>query len=201
MTQCKACGKEIAKGVKKCPHCGKDQRNFFMKHKIFSVVLVLILFGGLATAFGGDDSNPTSGGVTSNKDSESNIDEENEEKIEFSIGETISFDDFDLTLSNQRDVDGYSDTYTVFDVEIISKKDGFTFFGSFQGVTYDNEVIDDTIAITEIDLGDYIGTSFTKDLDKDQKAKGYLAFDREIEFIELSSSLFSKEKIKIVLDN
>ncbi|MDJ1630451.1 hypothetical protein QNN00_04875 [Bacillus velezensis] len=28
LVSCKACGKEIAKGVKKCPNCGKDQRNF-----------------------------------------------------------------------------------------------------------------------------------------------------------------------------
>jgi len=24
MTKCKACDGDIAKGVKKCPHCGKD---------------------------------------------------------------------------------------------------------------------------------------------------------------------------------
>lgn len=28
LVPCKACGQEIAKGVKKCPNCGKDQRNF-----------------------------------------------------------------------------------------------------------------------------------------------------------------------------
>lgn len=41
LTNCKACGKEIAKVVKKCIHCGKDQRNFFMKHKIFTVSFVI----------------------------------------------------------------------------------------------------------------------------------------------------------------
>lgn len=29
LVSCKACEQEIAKGVKKCPNCGKDQRNFF----------------------------------------------------------------------------------------------------------------------------------------------------------------------------
>jgi len=43
MVTCKACNKEIAKGVKKCVHCGKDQRNFFMKHKIITGVLVIIV--------------------------------------------------------------------------------------------------------------------------------------------------------------
>ncbi len=38
LVNCKDCGKEIAKGAK-CPHCGKDQRNFFAKHKILTVFL------------------------------------------------------------------------------------------------------------------------------------------------------------------
>lgn len=51
MVNCKACGKEIAKGVKKCPHCGKDQRNFFMRYKIITGILVIVLLIGI----GGDD--------------------------------------------------------------------------------------------------------------------------------------------------
>jgi hypothetical protein len=43
MTNCKACGKEIAKGAKKCVHCGKDQRSFFMKHKILTVIFGLVI--------------------------------------------------------------------------------------------------------------------------------------------------------------
>src|SRR5699024_9045194 len=42
MKQCKACGKDIARGVKKCVHCGKDQRNFVMRHKIFTGILAII---------------------------------------------------------------------------------------------------------------------------------------------------------------
>lgn len=34
ITKCKTCGNDVAKGAKSCPNCGKDQRNFFMKHKI-----------------------------------------------------------------------------------------------------------------------------------------------------------------------
>lgn len=55
MINCKACGKEIAKGVKKCPHCGKDQRNFFMKHKILSGILILVLIGTIGSALGGGE--------------------------------------------------------------------------------------------------------------------------------------------------
>lgn len=57
MTTCKACGKEIAKGVHKCPHCGKDQRNFFMKHKIISAVGILVILCAIGGALGGNGSN------------------------------------------------------------------------------------------------------------------------------------------------
>lgn len=66
MTTCKACGKEIAKGVKKCPHCGKDQRNFFMKHKIISIIAIFIVLGVIGSVTGGkDDSAKTTSTTTS----------------------------------------------------------------------------------------------------------------------------------------
>ena len=30
LKNCKACGKEVAKGIKRCPNCGKDQRETFL---------------------------------------------------------------------------------------------------------------------------------------------------------------------------
>lgn len=55
MTQCKACEKDIGKGVKKCVHCGKDQRNFFMRHKIFTGFLALILIVIVVSVNGTDN--------------------------------------------------------------------------------------------------------------------------------------------------
>lgn len=55
LVNCKACGKEIGKGVKKCVHCGTDQRNFFGKHKIITGILVIVILGGIGSAMGGDD--------------------------------------------------------------------------------------------------------------------------------------------------
>lgn len=41
---CKECGAEVSsKGV--CPKCGKDQRNFFVKHKVITFLLVVIVLG------------------------------------------------------------------------------------------------------------------------------------------------------------
>lgn len=74
LIKCKACGKEIAKGVNKCVHCGKDQRNFFMKHKIITIILALAIIGGIGSAMGGNKdqtANSTSTGSSSAKTSNS----------------------------------------------------------------------------------------------------------------------------------
>ncbi|PJI07820.1 MULTISPECIES: hypothetical protein [Clostridium] len=42
LTNCKACGKEMTKRSI-CPNCGKDQRIFFVRHKILTVLAVLII--------------------------------------------------------------------------------------------------------------------------------------------------------------
>ena len=53
MTNCKVCGKEISKGVK-CPNCGKDNRNFFMKHKIVSVISIIVAVAVISGGCGSD---------------------------------------------------------------------------------------------------------------------------------------------------
>ena len=57
LIKCPACGQEIAKGAK-CPHCGHDSRNFFAKHKIITVLLVLIVIGAIGSALGSRKDEP-----------------------------------------------------------------------------------------------------------------------------------------------
>ena len=46
MKICKECGSQVSsKGV--CPKCGKDQRNFFAKHKVVTFLLVVIILGAI----------------------------------------------------------------------------------------------------------------------------------------------------------
>lgn len=52
LINCKECQKEIARGVKKCPGCGKDQRNWVMRHKILTGIGVLILLAVIGSADG-----------------------------------------------------------------------------------------------------------------------------------------------------
>lgn len=80
MVKCKVCNKDIAKGVKKCPHCGKDQRNFFMRHKILTGILVLVLIAAIGEAIGGDDGDSPK--VVTKESEESKKPEESKEKVE-----------------------------------------------------------------------------------------------------------------------
>ena len=50
LVKCKACGNEIAKGVKRCPNCGKDNRSFVARHKILSAIAILVVLGGVGGA-------------------------------------------------------------------------------------------------------------------------------------------------------
>ena len=55
---CKECGTEISKGAKACPKCGKDNRNFFAKHKVLTFILVVVVIIAVG-ATSGDNSTTT----------------------------------------------------------------------------------------------------------------------------------------------
>ena len=78
MKRCKECGEEISSSAKKCPKCGKDQRNFFMKHPVLYTILIIII---IAVA-GSSGDNPGSTTVTSTGN-------QNQE-IVYNIGDAIS---------------------------------------------------------------------------------------------------------------
>ena len=72
LVSCKSCGKEVIKGAK-CPRCGKDQMNFFQKHKILTGIAVIVVIGvigsatnkgGTTTTVGNSSSTATTSAVT-----------------------------------------------------------------------------------------------------------------------------------------
>jgi len=53
MKKCKGCQKDIDSKAKKCPYCQTDQRNWFAKHPILTVLLALFIIGIVASASSG----------------------------------------------------------------------------------------------------------------------------------------------------
>lgn len=61
LKMCKECGTEVSsKGV--CPKCGKDQRNFFIRHKVITFLLIVIIIGAVSATIGEQTSVNTSSG-------------------------------------------------------------------------------------------------------------------------------------------
>lgn len=52
MKKCKACQSEIDPKATKCAKCGADQRGWFKKHPILTVILALILLGVIGSMAG-----------------------------------------------------------------------------------------------------------------------------------------------------
>ncbi|WP_049759117.1 zinc ribbon domain-containing protein [Clostridium kluyveri] len=64
LVKCKACDADIAKSAKKCPHCGEDQRNFFMRYKVLSIIIILIVLAGIGSALNNENDKITTTNFT-----------------------------------------------------------------------------------------------------------------------------------------
>ncbi|KXJ38786.1 MULTISPECIES: zinc ribbon domain-containing protein [Bacillus] len=104
MQHCKTCGQEIAKGVKKCPNCGKDQRNFFMRHKIITFILAIVVIIIIANIGNSGDSQAST--ATTSSDSKKST-------------KTVQKADIEKLYTNANQFKNYKvDLYVkVFDVE------------------------------------------------------------------------------------
>lgn len=102
LVKCKACQKEIAKGVKKCPSCGKDQRNWVMRHKVLTFIGAIILII-IASSFGGGDEGETvatSGDVKASKKKEETV---------YQVGDTAIVKGLEATVTKFEELDVIGD--------------------------------------------------------------------------------------------
>lgn len=95
LRNCKECGKEISSKAKKCPSCGADQRNWFMKHKIISFVLALVVLGGIGSAMGGGESNTATVNNKSNTASKQPV---------AKVGDVIKTDKLEIVITSIKEV-------------------------------------------------------------------------------------------------
>ena len=97
MKKCKACKSEIDPKATKCPKCGADQRIWFARHPIWTVILGLILLGIIGSIAGG--------GKSSNSNSGSNNNTNNTSQQQLGaktgkVGQTIADGDLAFTVSS-----------------------------------------------------------------------------------------------------
>jgi hypothetical protein len=50
MKTCRSCRKQIDEKARKCPYCRADQRNWFLRHKVWTVIIVLVVLGSLGSS-------------------------------------------------------------------------------------------------------------------------------------------------------
>lgn len=102
LKNCKECGTEVSsKGV--CPKCGKDQRNFFVKHKVITFILVVVALGIIIGTTGSDNTNSvTQTTATTNNNTTQ------KEKTIVNVGEEVSTKDTKITFVSTNDYTGYN---------------------------------------------------------------------------------------------
>ena len=93
MKICKECGTEVSsKGT--CPKCGKDQRNFFIKHKVLTFILCLIILGVAVGATGGKNNSTDKNSVQTSVATENK-----QEKFTLQEGHSGSTDKYGMSYT------------------------------------------------------------------------------------------------------
>lgn len=151
LVSCKACGKEIAKGVKKCPNCGKDQRNFFMRHKIITLLLAVVVIIILVNIGGG-------GGSSSSKTASSKA-AESKEKL-YNIGDTVKTEKTEVTVTKVEKRDSVGSQF----VEKKASDGGVIVAVQYTVKNVSNKPLS-SFSIPRAKLVDSKGTSYDSDID------------------------------------
>lgn len=177
---CKACEKEIAKGVKKCPNCGKDQRNWFMRHKILSFIGAVIILSIIFSALGGEEDTTTTAGSSAPATKES------KETI-YKVNQAVKIDDkAEVVVTKVTEKAQVGDQY-------INKKasDGGTFVAVQSTVKNISDKPIGMFSTPSFKLVDEKGTAYEADID----ATSNYAVETDIDNSKLVSDLNPNIKV------
>lgn len=207
MTNCKACGKELAEGVKKCIHCGKDQRNFFMRHKIITIILGLIILGRIGSAGSGNEDQATKTSTASTKETtqSKSVESKKEDPI-YKVGDAIKTDKFEITINSIEERAYVGDEYI---------KKSPSQGGTYIVVQYQYKNISDKpigFSKPNISLTDKSGTKYNADISASGTFATEVKLDSKIvsdlnpgitvkdaEVFEISKDLYSKGGWKLLI--
>lgn len=184
MKSCKECGEQISSSAKACPKCGKDPRNFFMKHKIISFILIVIVLGSISSSMNNSSNNTT----TNEKHSAS--------KVEVTV--------VDFSTMSKEDVKSWCDTnkinYTIKDEysTTVGK-------GSFvsQSVDANTTIHEGDKVIISYSLGKEPTNEEKNALKKAETYSSMMHMSKKGIYNQLTSSIegFGKEAAQYAIDN
>jgi len=89
LKKCKECGEEVSSGAKVCPKCGKDQRNFFMKHKFITFILVVVVIVAISSM-------GSSGNTAKVEPGKNNV------QTTVKIGDKITTGNYEITITSVK---------------------------------------------------------------------------------------------------
>lgn len=128
MKPCKECQQEISSSAKKCPNCGKDQRNWFRKHKILTFVGAIIIIGSIGSSLGGEENTTPNTEVTTNNNTDTNNTSKNTETEtkktdtysdgKYLVGKDIKSGLYKVTLTDTFTKMGYIERAKDLDMEL-----------------------------------------------------------------------------------
>lgn len=228
LVECKACGKDIAKGVKKCPNCGKDQRNWFMRHKIISFIGIIVIFSIIGSALSDDDEvvkEPVSD-TTNEAEAESTEEKKEEPKEEtvedsekaFKIGEPATVGDVAFTIKGVEEVNEINSgnefidnvttegKFVILDIDVKNEKsEAITINSNFFKLTNGETTYDPTtsgeVMMAMMGDDDFFLTQINPGLNKSGKVAFEVAGDLDLSknVLVASTGFFGTESVEISL--
>ena len=99
LKKCKDCGAEVSSTAKVCPNCGRDQRKFFQKHPLITIILIILIIG-----------------IVQGTSKENNLNKELNYKGSYQTADLVDIAELSIKDSNQAR-EKYGDQY----IEIIGK--------------------------------------------------------------------------------
>lgn len=148
MKICKSCKKEIDDKAKKCPHCTTDQRIWFARHPILTVILTLVVIGVVESGKGeksqstnSSSSTPTTNQATKTEDkkAEVKIFGINEEVVDKDLAFTVTSVSKKQSLGSSYSKKTAQGIYYVITVKITNKGDSTSTFDSSMAKITDSQ--------------------------------------------------------------
>ena len=195
--KCPKCGEEIQVSAKKCKHCQADLRNWFVRHKIMTGILALVVIVILINVGGSDKEENKTADVEKNK----------VEEVKYEINDTIKAGELELTVTSAEEKKRVGSQYFQSD-----PSEG----GTFMAVQWKYKNVSDKpmgmFSQPSINLIDSAGTKYDSDVDASVHYATELDLDRKIisdlnpgilvndaDVFEISKEVFAKGGWSVVI--